>query len=193
MNRLSERITALHETTLAVDHITEHAGALAEITEEYLYRLPDRNFARVTKKDYSFLLDQLSEQVDNNYYAYYDSIERPWPFHIMEPERDGKDVILKWEESFLLKGKYDYSVELASDWSFEKNILSKDHVTDLSLNAGELQPGQYFVRVRANSESGYSQEAYEIFSTEKKSTVRGVLCFYVLDDGSIIQSVFEEE
>ena len=54
-----------------------------------------------------------------------------------------------------------------------------------------LQPGQYFVCVSAVSGLGNEQLAMEHYNTEKKTTVRGVMCFYVMEDGTVAMSVFE--
>ncbi len=49
---------------------------------------------------------------------------------------------------------------------------------------GHLPQGQYFVQVTARS-GNKSQEAYENYYTEKDTVARGILCFYVLEDGSV--------
>ena len=49
----------------------------------------------------------------------------------------------------------------------------------------------HFLKVIANSADGNSQIAYETYSTELKTTLYGVLCFYVLPDGSVHASYFD--
>ena len=56
----------------------------------------------------------------------------------------------------------------------------------------QLPAGQYFLSVTAQTADGRSQIAYETYSTEVKTTLHGVLCFYVLPDGSVHASYFNE-
>lgn len=192
INDLSERVAKLHEDVLSADNVSKRASRLAKEVKRRLYDLPDRAFARVTEANYDLLVSMIPTQIDNNFYAYYDSLETPWPFHILEPENRSGQIFIKWDESFLLEGDVSYSVDVSSSWDFENNLASGKNIKGTEFNAGELKPGQYFVRVRANRPGGLYQEAYEFYNTEKKSMVHGVLCFYVLQDGSVVASTFEE-
>lgn len=184
-NELSETITVLHDDVFSGKVVQSRAEVLSEIVPQYLYDMPDMAYARVTEANYEKLLKRIAEQVDENFYTYYDTLETPWPFHILEPEQDGGHVVLRWEESQALNQEVTYAVELDDSWDFKDSILNETNYSGTSLDAGILPPGEYFLRVTAKSESGHTQEAYEFYNTEKKSTVRGVLCFYVKegDDG----------
>ncbi len=179
-NTLSEYMAALHSGVFAGEVIQARAEALSDVVLSFLYDLPDRSYARVTEPVYEQLLAGIAEQVNDNFYTYYDSLMTPWPFHILAPEvaEDGR-VRLRWEASHALEGEVTYSVELSRSWHFEETVLTAADLTDTSLDAGILPAGQYFLRVKARAESGYTQEAYEFYNTEKKSVVRGVLCFYI--------------
>ena len=187
-NRLSEYITALHDGPLSPRQVQERAIALSETVLPLLYSLPDQSFARVTRENYDKLLEGLGEQIDENFYGYYDPLETPWPFHILTPEQQEGEITLRWEESFALNHSVDYSVELDDDWLFADPILKEEHVSATSINAGALEPGQYFLRVTARTEAGVEQEAFERYNTERKSVVHGVLCFYVFADGTVVSA-----
>ncbi len=182
---LSGYVETLHASVLSGTHVAERAEALAETVRPYLYALPDAAFARVTENNYDRLLAQFSAQIERNYRAYYDSLETPQPFHILTPTTADGTVTLAWESSSALSGTVHYTVELSGSWDFQEKLLDRHLITGTSCEAGALPAGQYFVRVTANAESGRSQEAYEHYSTEKKTTVHGVLCFYVLPDGTV--------
>lgn len=192
LNELSERISSLHETVLSGENVVRRARDLAFTVKPYLYTLPDMTFARVRRADHDTLVEMLMTQMDRNYYAYYDTMDTPWPFHIREPERRGTSVVLKWEESFLPDRDITYNVELSDSWDFSGTILSEEGLKVTEYDVGDLAPGQYFLRVRAVSPDGVSQEAYEFYNTEKKTCVHGCLCFYVFEDGTVKQSVYEE-
>lgn len=178
-NELSEYVTALHDTILSGEAVLTAAEALAEEVTPLLYSKADRTYARVTEYDYKTLVSRLAEQVDENYYTYYDTLESPWPFHILEPEQKGGRVILRWEESTAMNMGVTYTVELDDSWNFDAPVLLLTDFEGTEYDAGQLPPGQYFLRVTAKSDSGYTQEAFENYNTEKKTVVRGVLCFYV--------------
>lgn len=54
-----------------------------------------------------------------------------------------------------------------------------------------LEPGQYFMRVRAKNKSGYWQTAFDSYiATSGK--VYGTKCFYVTKDKKIVEDVYVE-
>ncbi len=185
-NTLGEYIYQLYTTVLSPAHVAEKAEALAELVLPQLYAMPDVAFARVTEADYRRLLEQLPQQIEENYYAYYDSLETPWPFHIHLPERVGDGILLSWDEAYSSGQAVSYTVELDDAWDFLDPIVRVQGTEDNSLSVDELPPGQYFVRVRAKGENGNVQSAFENYYTEKKTTAQSVLCFYVTEDGSVV-------
>lgn len=190
VNRLTEKVYWLHESILCPENVKNKADELAAVAKEYIYSLPDRSFARVTSANYDMLLNKLAEQVNRNYYAYYDAIEGPWPFQIYEPERKEGGIILTWEESYALGMNVTYEVMVAKDWEFTKPIISKKGVEKPLLEIGDLEPGQYFVKIYAVSEDGHKMGAVEYYNSEKKTKVNHTLCFYVFEDGSVAESRF---
>ncbi len=183
-NILSGYITELHNSVFSGNSVQSRAEKLAKTVLKYLYVLPDRAYARVTETVYGRLLSRLAEQIDENFYTYYDTLMTPRPFHILWPEtgEDG-EITLRWEASGAMSGGVTYDLELDDAWDFSSPLLKAQDLTETSFPAGKLSEGQYFLRVRAKSEQGYSQEAYEYYNTEKKSVVPGVLCFYVAEGG----------
>ena len=148
-NKLGEYIYQLYTTVLSPENVAEKAEALAELVLPQLYVMPDVAFARVTEADYRRLLEQLPQQIEENYYAYYDSLETPWPFHIHVPEQAEDGILLSWDEAFSADQAVSYTVELDDAWDFLEPLVRVQGMEGTSLSAGELSPGQYFVRVRA--------------------------------------------
>ncbi len=195
VDKLSEKIKELHESELSSENVSKRAKKLGDKVKKYLYRIPDASYARVTEENYDKLLEMIPEQIEKNYYAYYDSLETPWPFHIKDPELKDGHVIINWDESSMINGKISYDVEISDSWSFGSKLAQGTDLEDTKFDAGKLAPGQYFVRVYAKSDNGtgLKQEAFEYYNTEKKTTVHGVLCFYVKEDGTVVKSTFQEE
>ena len=122
----------------------------------------------------------------------YDSLELPAPFHIREPERQADGSLrLSWEDA--ARGEaVTYRVTLDDSWDFKTPLLSRSGLSSTEWVIDQLPAGQYFLSVTAQTAGGKSQIAYETYSTEVKTTVYGVLCFYVLPDGSVHASYFNE-
>ena len=190
LGKLEEHVDKLHNSVLSAENVSNKAKALAEEVEPKLYTLPDRTYAKVTKENYEILVDKIEQRIDDNFYAFYDSIETPWPFHINDPEMDNENVIITWDEALNIKSGTTYSIELSDSWDFKNNIVNQTGLSETKYNLGNLETGEYFVRIRAYSESGMVQDAYEFYNTEKKTTIHGVVCFYVFDDGSVVVSRF---
>lgn len=185
---------------LTEQRISEEADAMKEMVVPYLYSLPDSLFARVTPDDYEAIMEGLGAEIEENYQLYKESLNQPWPFHILEPQVSGKKLKLCWEEAYLYndpqetkKGKVTYSVELADTYTFDNCIVSDTDVSGTSLDVDNLPAGQYFVRIRAKTDSGYTQDSYEYYRTERGTTIYSTQCFYVQQDGSVELSLYNEE
>ena len=98
---------------------------------------------------------------------------------------------LFWEDAARDKA-VTYSIILDDSWDFETPLISDSGRKSTEWVIDRLPVGQYFLSVTAQTDDGKSQIAYETYSTEVKTTVYGVLCFYVLPDGSIHASYFNE-
>ena len=191
LSDLNEKIDELYDGALSPSNVSKRANRLSSQVKKYLYSLPDRTFARVTKENYDQLVASIGEQIETNYYAYYESIDTPWPFHITGVDGANGNAVINWEASQIIGGQVTYKVEIDNAWDFSRPFVTETEITATSYTMQNLQPGQYFVRVSAVSGLGNEQLAMEHYNTEKKTTVRGVMCFYVMEDGTVAMSVFE--
>lgn len=189
ISELSTAVDTLYENYLTEEAVSAQTELLTELVRDTVYSLPDRTFARVTQQQYDELASQVGQQVTENFYRYYESLEKPAPFHIHEPQLSTEGLLLSWDEAACDK-EVSYTVVLDNSWDF-RMPLRKDERTDTSWSIGTLPVGQYFLKVTANTADGQSQIAYESYSTELKTTLYGVLCFYVLPDGSVHASYFD--
>lgn len=192
ISALSTAVDTLHETYLTESAVSSAVSSLTALAKEYLYSLPDRTFARVTQTQYDALAAGIYDQIEKNYYSYYESLELPAPFHIHEPEiQAGGSLRLSWENA--ARGReVAYTVMVDDSWDFATPLLSKSGISSTEWVVDPLPAGQYFLSVTAQTPGRKSQIAYETYSTEVKTTVYGVLCFYVLPDGSVHASYFNE-
>ena len=189
---LSTAVDTLYETYLTEPVVSSAVSRLTGLVEEYVFSLPDKTFARVTPAQYDALAAGIHEQIVRNYYAYYESLELPAPFHIREPETQADGSLrLSWEDAARDKA-VTYSIILDDSWDFETPLFSDSGCKSTEWIIDRLPVGQYFLSVTAQTDDGKSQIAYETYPTEVKTTVYGTLCFYVMPDGSVHASYFNE-
>ncbi|MCI6374017.1 MAG: hypothetical protein MR821_01830 [Clostridiales bacterium] len=53
------------------------------------------------------------------------------------------------------------------------------------------EPGQYFLKVTAANDSGYTQDCFDYYVTDG-GKVYGTFCFYILEDGRAEAYTYEE-
>lgn len=195
-----EAVEDLYRNYLTEEKIGPKAEALGETARKYVYQMPDRMYARVTEETYDRILESLIDEVKRNYRLYKESLSQPWPFHIQKPGQDGGKLVLRWEEAYLYHNPDEepertvsYEVELSRTPDFKDCIETVQKVEGTSFETTMLPAGQYFVRVRARTGDGASQNARECYRTEQGTTVYSTQCFYVQQDGSIEVSVYDEE
>lgn len=191
---LTEAVGRLYTEYLTEERIRSLAEKYGETVKPYVYELPDKMFARVTEKVYDELTDGLAEEVGAHYREYQESLKRPWPFHILAPRQKGETLLLSWKKAYVLaQEEAGYTVELSRDYGFEECIVKKEEVQGRRLEVEKLPKGQYFLRVRAHTSDGQSQDAFETYWTEAGEKIYSTMCFYVRGDGSIVVSEFHED
>lgn len=191
-NEFDQVVRELYQGVLSKENIQAQVDEYQDVVKEYLYQLPDRNFARVTEENYDILVSEMVNEVEKNFESYQESLNGPWPFHILTPSVEGGKTVLSWEPSYLYQeGQVSYTVELAQDYSFQDCIVNTT-TTDTSMIIDDLSEGQYFIRIRS-SNGTIDQDAYEYYRTEAGTIVYSTLCFYVQSDGTIEPVVYEED
>ncbi|MCD8325647.1 MAG: CotH kinase family protein [Lachnospiraceae bacterium] len=190
----------MYSEYLTEERIESLAQELAENAKPYIYSLPDSFYQKVNSTVYDQIVNSLADEVAKNYQYFLTSLNQPWPFHILEPETDETTLTLKWEESQVIQDPdsdtaqtVTYTVELSDSWSFTNCIVSETGMEGTSLTVELPTAGQYFVRVRAVTSLGYTQDAYEYYYTQKDTTVYSTQCFYIREDGSVELSLYVEE
>lgn len=163
------------------------------VTKPYLYQMPDILNAPLTFSQYDLVAEKLYDEITDNYQQYQDSLLRPMPFYVDVPELTETGLNVRWDASYTLDAQsVRYSVTLAKDYSFQQ-VLAQE--SDLFLPETELKvslnPGQYFLRVRATNEAGKTQGCFDYYVTDS-GKVYDTYSFYVLEDGTCVPDVYEE-
>lgn len=192
-SNLAESVDDLYENYITKEVCEKKAKALARRVKPYLFTLPDAAFLKVKEADYDRLVAQLGEQAETNYYTFYETLEKPWPFHILAPETEDGHTTLKWEDSYYYGKNVSYHVLIDDTWDFKTPLMEKEGYTQTKIDISDLPPGQYFIKISAAAKDGKEQEAYEWYYTEVGTTVYGTLCFYVMEDGTAHASYMDQE
>lgn len=190
---LDAAIDDLYKNYLTEQAIQEKIDLYKEITEQYMFSLPDQTHVPVSYENFNILTGNMAEEIEDNYNLYKESMESAWPFHILNPEVVNDTTIITWDESYVFEGgPIVYTVEVATDYTFEECIDSIQ-TEDTSYEIENLEMGQYFVRIHASGDNGIKQDAYEYYHTEKGTDVYSTLCFYILEDGTAVAARFGED
>lgn len=165
----------------------------AAVVKPYVYVMPDAMNAPLTSEQYDQVAAAIPDEIEQNYEAYKESLEKPMPFFIGVPSIEDGKLKLNWDVSYDFQAQdITYSVDVASDYQFQNVIYSSYGQVMPEAEMDVPEPGQYFVRVRATNTAGYTQDAFDYYVTDEGKSY-GMKCFYVTEDGQIEEDVYEEQ
>lgn len=138
------------------------------------------------------IVSGLNAEIQTNYDAYYESYLKPMPFYIDTPRvQDGK-MVYTWNSAYDFDAEtITYTFELARDYTFANPLIKQEGLLIPDVKGDTLPAGQYFIRVTAENTSGYEQYAFDYYVIDS-GKVYGTKCFYVMEDGSIVEDVYVE-
>ena len=191
--RLDDAIQDLRENYLTEEKISEMAGGYAQVVKSYVYSMPDIVYAPLTQEEYDTITEQIAGEIEENYEYYLESLEKPLPFYIGTPAISGNDISFVWDVAYDFDGEMiEYTFEMDEDYLFEDPIYREEGLRYPSVILDTLPAGQYFIRVTAQNESGYTQTAFDYYVTEDIGKHYGVKSFYIFEDGTIGEDIYEE-
>ena len=190
---LNEKIEE-YRGILTEELLSEKANQYAEVVKQYAYSSPDLQYMPITQAQYADMLNYLPSEVERNYQLYLESLVSPMPFFIGLPQKQETGLKFNWNSSYDFgEETITYTLEIDDDYSFSNPIIREEGLFVPEYDYSETLPaGQYFVRVKATNESGYEQYAFDYYVTSESIKKYGVLCFYVLEDGTIVEDTYEE-
>lgn len=194
VDMLTAAVEDLRQNYLTYDKMKAMADSYADIVKPYLYGGADSDNAYVTEQEYEVILNALPGEVEQNYQYYLESLEKPWPFYVGLPyKNDQGGYTVEWDASY---DRHDeeitYSFILASDYMFENVIVSADNLRLPIYDFGNLEPGQYYIRIRAKNESGYEQDCFDYYSVSGMGKVYGTKAFIINEDGTASEVEVED-
>ena len=177
---------------LSVERLTELTQRYAAVVKPYAYSMPDEMYIGFTEEEYDENVAAIPYEVEECYQRYLESLEKPMPFYIGQPVIEEDKLVFTWDPAYDLDAEdIVYTVELSSDYMFNDVIYREENVLLPQVSVDVPEPGQYFVRIRATNESGYTQDAFDYYVTDAGKHF-GMLSFYVNPDGTIGEDIYEE-
>lgn len=191
--KLDEKMQSFLEI-MTEEKLDKMQRTYASVMKQYLYKNPDVTYAPLTESSYDTYCGLLKYEPQRNYELFQDSLEKSMPFFIGTPYEENGAIVFEWDSSYTFdREKVKYTIELAKDYGFADPILcEKDTMACGYTYSGSLEPGQYFIRVIATNEVGKTQSAFDYYVTADSQKIFGVKSFFVLEDGSIVEDIYEE-
>ena len=184
----------LFRSILTEEKLETLVASYAEVVKPYVYSEADLLYAPLTSAEYDLVCEGMAKEIEENYQLYKKSLNQPMPFYIGEPEKTEAGITFSWDVSYDFDTEnIFYSFELADNFEFENPIVLQTGIFVPGYTyKGELEPGQYFVRIKSKNESGEEQLAFDSYVSNDGESIYSTRSFYVMPDGSIEVWVYEE-
>lgn len=191
--KLDDKIEEYH-TILNAEKLSSMIKGYKDTIKDYVFGNTDRYYELLTEEQYDLVCDSIPGEVDTNYQMYKDSLKEPMPFFIGTPEYAQGSILFNWDNSFDFNDEnIYYTFELADNLEFENPIVKEEDIFIPGYAYKRtLEPGQYFVRVKAKNESGKEQYAFDYYVSDGSVKNYGIICFYVTEAGTIEVDTYDE-
>ena len=187
---LDAAVEDLRANYLGQARLEEMVRGYRGTVEPFVYARPDMLITPLTAEKYDVVAQAIPGEVQLNYESYLESLQKPMPFFIATPVLEDGELALSWDASYDFDGEMiSYRVTLARDPDFADVVAAEDGLIIPQLSVDDPGEGQYFLKVDATNESGYTQVAFDTYVRTDDTAlgkVYGTLCFYIMADGSVV-------
>lgn len=172
---------------LSEDRMRETVRGYSSIVKDYLYTSPDVKNAPLTPAEYDLVVEELPKMVDDYYRYYLETLETPQPFYIGDPIRTKDGISYNWMPGYDFENRdITYNVTVSRDLN-GADIVEEYHGSWTEFQGKDLAPGQYFIKAVAENDEGKKTTAFDYYTLEDSTKMYGIVCFYVMNDGSIVR------
>ena len=173
--------------TLLDGRLEEYVEAYSDLLKPLVYEGRDALYMPITQAQYDAVAAALVDEVKGNYTSYKESFEKPMPFYIGTPTLEDGMISLVWDVAYSFDVEsITYTFELATDYSFTDPIVKETNLSLPYVKFDALPMGQYFIRVTARD------EAFDYYIINE-GKIYGTKCFYVDEDGQIVEDIYVDE
>ena len=175
---------------LGQERLEEMVRGYRAVVEPYVYAQPDMLSAPLDAEQYNEVAQAIPGEVQLNYEDYRASLEKPLPFYISTPVLEDGALSMGWDASYDFDGEMiSYRATLARDPDLVDVLTMEEGLVVPQFSVEDPGEGQYFLKVEATNESGYTQVAFDTYVRVDDSAsgkVYGTLCFYIMADGTVV-------
>ncbi len=190
--KLQAKIEEYH-SLLTEEKLQDRIAGYESVVYPFVSRYPDIESLNSTLKERQTVYQSIVSEVEMNYQEYLASLEKPMPFFIGMPAVTEEGIYVNWDVAYSFSGDFvTYTVELDDEYTFETPIYREENVLPGMTIAKELEPGKYYIRVKARDESGDEQYAFDYYPSDEGKEY-GIKSFYVTRDGQILEETYMEE
>lgn len=162
-----------------------------QVIKPYAFSMPDIQYIGVTEEEYDALAEAVPGLFERYAQDYLESLEKPMPFYVGVPQLDGGQMTMMWDTAYDFDAEdIVYHVVLARDYLYQ-DVLFETETRLPSAPCAAPEPGQYFLKVTATNESGYTQDCFDYYVIDE-GKVYGTFSFYILEDGRAEAYTYEE-
>jgi spore coat protein H len=184
---LNEKITEVR-TFLNKERLTGMIENYSEAVYPLVYSPPDIGYARVTPEEFREITLAMPMVIEQNYEKYKESLSKPMPFFMGTPEitRDNQ-LKFNWGAAFDLdEERISYRFLLSDSYLFDNILFESDGLLLPGIETEMLPFGQYFYRVIATNESGYSQAGFDYYTDSNSVKHYGIIAFSIRPEGILL-------
>lgn len=179
--------------TLLDGRLEAYVETYSDLLKPLVYEGRDALYMPITQAQYDAVAAALVDEVKSNYTSYKESFEKPMPFYIGTPTIEDGMISLVWDVAYSFDVEsITYTFELATDYSFTDPIVKETNLSLPYVKFDTLPMGQYFIRVTARDEAGDTQVAFDYYIIND-GKIYGTKCFYVDEDGQIVEDIYVDE
>jgi spore coat protein H len=177
---LTQKVDELYSTVYSSENISKLINAYEPILREAFSKEPDKK----SEEEIDALIKALNEtrkDIWENKIAYYDTLEKPMPFHLGTVVDQGEYVSINWEESYDFQGQsLTYELMISDQPTMDPILYQFDNLKDTEFILDDLPSGRYYYKVRVEDSEGLLQEPFDIYVDQKTGLYYyGIKTFYI--------------
>ena len=187
---LCAAIDDLYENYLSEDQVRERANKYAATLIPYLYGGGDSANVKIKNvEEYKDLVAHLPYETTDNYKAFYESLNKPFPVYLGTPEPDGNgNWDINWDISIDPNREtvlYEWICATSPFFEPDSIIYDEKDLRVPGVTVEALPAGKYYTRLIMRNESGYQQYCYDYHTWGNAGKIYGCKGIQVAEDGTI--------
>jgi len=177
---LTQRIDELYKEVFNEENIKTLIDAYEPILRGAFSKNPDKK----TDQEIDELMDELDQtrkDIWENKMTYYETLEKPMPFHLGTVVDQGEYISINWDDSYDFQGQnLTYELLISDEPTMNSILYHYENIKDTEYVLQSVPSGRYYYKVIAKDTEGLTQEAFDIYVDQKTGLYYyGIKTFYI--------------